>query len=305
MLRIVDRLFIVYVRVHFILHIIFCLLLLLGCESGSSNSATLGNSGDVSVTNLEYLPAGTVISFNPDITVKSDLRPGSEASAQYFNISSTGNLPRGTGDVNASLIQESNSLIVSFLFDSKEIKLTLSDFIDKGGDGSVEEFKLSVSVDQNENKIPYDGKFKGNIKPSTNISNKPISDTNRAPTVAEFETYLVNKPFFASDHELPEKQDRFVFGENGQLFLWPSGVASGTYDYNYNNGSPKLKIQGVLPDGSSFISELAMNFTNFYVGIYNEEVLQFDGVPQNRLGSVTFRYYKSNETPSEEDLPSE
>ena len=212
---------------------------------------------------------------------------------QYFNISSTGNLPRGTGDVDASLIQESNSLIVSFLFDSKEIKLTLSDFIDKGGDGSVEEFKLSVSVDQNENKIPYDGKFKGNIKPSTNISNKPISDTNRAPTVAEFETYLVNKPFFASDHELPEKQDRFVLEKMDSSSFGPVGWQA-EHMNTITTMVLEIKNQGVLPDGSTFISELAMNFTNFYVGIYNEEVLQFDGVPQNRLGSGTFRYYKSN-----------
>jgi hypothetical protein len=289
------------VRVFFVLPIIICSILFLGCGGSGSDSSlsTVGNASDISVNNLEYLPAGTVISFNPDISVKSDLRPGSEVSAQYFNISSNGNLPRGTGDVNASLKQESNSLIVLFLFESKEIKLTLSDFIDKGGDGTVETFKLNVSVDQIENNLIYDGRFKGNIKPTTKLFTKPVTDTNRAPTVAEFETYLVNKPFFASDDKLPEAQDRFVFGENGQLFLWPSGVASGTYEYVYNNGSPKLKIQGVLPDERSFTSEFAMNFTNFFVGTYEEEVSLIDGVPQDRLGAGTFRYYKASESPPE------
>ena len=289
-------------RVFLVLPTIICSVLFLGCGGSGSGSSlsTVGNASDISVNNLEYLPAGSIVSFNPDITIYSDLRPGPKISANYLNISSAGTLPSGGGDINVSLTQESNSLVLAFIFKSKEIELTLSEFIDKGGDGSVEEFKVRVTIDQNENNLIYDGNFKGNIKPTTKISTKPVTDTNRAPTVAEFDTYLVNKPFFASDYELPEKQDRFVFGENEQLFLWPDREEFGSYEYLYNNGSPKLKTQGILPDGRSFTSELAMTFTNFYVGTYEEEVLLFEGVPQNRLGSGTFRYYKASESPPED-----
>jgi hypothetical protein len=291
------------VQVFFLVGLVFFSLLLAGCSSGGSDSSASGSNQDVSVSNLEYLPSGSIISFNPDIQFSADLRPGSTILAKYTNLSSMGSLPRGSGDVNATLTEESGGVTLEFDFDDKEVKLKLSDFIDQGADGTIDTFKVRLFIDENENSLTYNGSFKGVIKPRSKLSSIPPSDTNRAPTASEFEKFLINKPFFATDYEY-NKPDRFTFGENGKLFLWPSNQQNGTYEYIYNNASPKLKINGAYPDGSPFYSELEMSFANFYVGTYKEVVLRVNDQPATRLGSGTFRYYKSS-TKALEDLDSE
>lgn len=280
-------------QVFFLVGFVFFSLVLAGCSSGGSNSSSSDSSQNVSVSNLEYLPSGSIISFNPDIQFTADLRPGSQTLAKYTNLSSVGSLPRGSGDVNATLTEESGDVTLKFEFEDKKIKLKLSDFIDQGADGTVDTFKLRLFIDENENSLTYDGRFKGVIKPRTQLSSIPPSDTNRAPTTSEFEKFLINKPFFATDYEY-NKPDRFTFGENGKLFLWPTNEQYGTYEYIYNNASPKLKINGAYPNGSPFYSELEMSFANFYVGTYKEVVLRVNDQPATRLGSGTFRYYKSS-----------
>ena len=64
---------------------------------------------DVSVSNLEYLPSGSIISFNPDIQFRQTY-DGFDNPSQIYQLIVYGKFAQGSGDVNATLTEESGGL---------------------------------------------------------------------------------------------------------------------------------------------------------------------------------------------------
>jgi hypothetical protein len=166
---------------------------LIGCGGGgSSSSNTLTDSTAVGTSDAAApasLPAGTEISFNPEIVFDRELSVGSPVTARYTNNSSSSSLPAGENDnVSVTMTIVDGGIQVSFTQGGQSVELVLSGFKDYGA-GYVEEFTVETKVNGS-SLGKQQGRFVGSVKPKNSKVSKTV-DTSGAPTEAEFQKYLV------------------------------------------------------------------------------------------------------------------
>ena len=143
--------------------------ILFGCDSGPASNypkeseGTSSSSATAKMPNS--LPAGTRISFNPEITLNVEVSPGSVGQATYTNNSDSSDFGIGEEEILVQLELTPASLIVTYtLKNNEQVELVLTNFIDMGDDGYYDEFTVNATVNRNL-KFSYVGHFRGLKKP--------------------------------------------------------------------------------------------------------------------------------------------
>jgi len=268
------------------------------------------NPGTVSAvatapTSSELETPGTVIAFNPKITVRG------VSSCDYDNsVNTVSDLPATAGPVecNMTITDDGSTIVVtlenSTLFGTDNLVLSLTGFTDKGGDGYTDEF--SVSATKGTTTVAATGQFVGEQKPR----NKNVSDAEKvnilgAPTAAEWSSYIIGNMIFAQDDDgdgnlltfsSSTAEWRGVGGED-------DGETSILENYTYEQiseteGMLIIKDEWTEEDGSKWYgkTEFKLTFINFYTGTWVEtsdyEInLTTNQESQTSLGSGTFDVY--------------
>ena len=255
---------------------------------GCGDSQTSSDSAE-SVA-LTSFPSGTILSINPVLEFETELTEGVSATANYSNDDPT-HFWKGNERVSVSLTNNGNTVILSFkLTNGDEVELIVSNFIDIGNDGFIDEYSVIGKVN-GEVKIDQIGRFTGAVKPRFPNSPSDIN-VNRAPTQEEFDMFVsgAGSLFLFQSESSPDAEDE------GVVELKSDGTAisydvdgnraqeweSFTYLYDYNDGSPLLysSSSGYLdPSDSNRLVHVKqttkLKFDNFFEGTYEVSSLTY------------------------------
>ena len=277
----------------------------LGCVDVPVNSGTVSSTA-TAPTSSELETPGTVIAFNPKITVTG------VSSCTYDNsVNTVSDLPATAGPVECSMtITAGESKVVvtlenSDLFGTDNLVLSLTGFTDKGGDGYTDEFSVSATKGTTTT-VAATGQFVGEQKPrNKNVSDAETVVISGAPTAAEWSSYIIGNMIFAQDDDgdgnlltfsSSTAEWRGVGGED-------DGETSILENYTYEKTSETegmliIKDDWTEEDGSKWYgkTEFKLTFTNFYTGTWVEisdyEInLTTNQESQTSLGSGTFDVY--------------
>jgi hypothetical protein len=262
----------------FILAVFYALLF--GCDGGPASNypqQSAGTSSSPATAKMpSSLPAGTRISFNPEITLNVEVSAGSSGQATYTNNSGSSDFGIGEEEILVHLKLTPASLIITYtLKNNEQVELVLTNFIDMGDDGYFDEFTVNATVNRNF-KFSYVGHFRGLKKPR-NLAVSQTFNTNRAPTEDEFNKYLLGKSLYGfnlSENGADVDMGRLVLHPNGKFlqYITEDGdqkyVDGFSWEYNYNGGSPVFIVTIEKPSSDSEIEkrviEANLDFTNFY-----------------------------------------
>ena len=255
----------------FILTLFYAMLF--GCDSGPASNypkqseSTSSSSATSKMPNS--LPAGTRISFNPEITLNVEVSPGSVGQATYTNNSDSSDFGIGEEEILVQLELTPASLIVTYtLKNNEQVELVLTNFIDMGDDGYFDEFTVNATVNRNL-KFSYVGHFRGLKKPR-NLAVSETFNTNRAPTEEEFTKYLIGKSLYGfnlSGNGADVDMGGLILHPNGKFLQYitkdgtPKYVDGFSWEYRYNGGSP---VFIVTIENEKQVIEASLDFTTFY-----------------------------------------
>ena len=249
----------------------------IGCGDSQSTSDSPESAA------LTSFPSGTILSINPVLEFETELTEGVSATASYSNDDPT-HFWKGNERVTVTLTNNGNSVILSFkLTNGDDVELILSNFIDIGNDGYIDEYSVIGKVN-GDMKIDQIGRFSGSVKPRLSNSSSDIN-VNRAPTKEEFDMFvtLAGSLFLFQSESSPDPEGA------GVVELKSDGTAisyavdgnrtpeweSSTYSYDYNDGSPLLysSSSGYLdPSDSNRLVHVKqttkLKFDNFFEGTY-------------------------------------
>jgi len=292
--------------------LLLSMFVLIGCGDAGSTLLSDSSSGVTTEASVPTsLRSGTEISFNPEIVFTGELLPGSSANATYTNTSGSGSLPAGDNDnISVSFEIISTGVKLSFNHGGKAVELMLSNFLDMGNTGYIDEFTVEAKVD-GVTQDKQSGRFSGNVKPRNTSISKPI-DTNRAPTEAEFQKYIVGKAFYHEETS-PEPGDDagyMIFNADGTVDYFdldddgpnPDEInAVEIWTYNYNGGNPTLTLR---EDWTSkfngkknyWVVTVDLDFTNFFEGTYKDIYEAEDGVVDSTIDEGIWKIFNSIST---------
>jgi hypothetical protein len=276
--------------------------ILFGCDDGPASNYPLDSSGTGSSTSSSSdftvvgttdaaapvsFPSGTKISFNPEIVFDGELSVGFPVTALYTNSSSSNSLPVGDNDsVSVRMTIVGGGLQVSFTHGGKSVELVLKEFKDFGA-GYVEEFTVETKV--NGTSLGKEqGRFVGSVKPKNTAATKVVN-THGAPTIELFKRFVVGKALYHEETSPnPGYRKGFlVFNEDGTIYrhvLSPKvyDIGKQTWSYDYNGGTPILKIRDEhIAVGNSnhyHIRRFYLKFDNFFEGTYEGITEEEDGI---------------------------
>jgi hypothetical protein len=247
--------------------------ILFGCDSGPASNypkqseGTSSSSATAKMPNS--LPAGTLISFNPEITLNVEVSPGSVGQATYTNNSDSSDFGIGEEEILVQLELTPASLIVTYtLKNNEEVELVLTNFIDMGDDGYYDEFTVNATVNRNL-KFSYVGHFRGLKKPR-NLAVSETFNTNRAPTEEEFTKYLIGKSLYGfnlSGNGADGDMGGLILQPNGKFLQYitkdgtPKYVDGYSWEYRYNGGSPHFIVTN---ENENQVITASLDFTTFY-----------------------------------------
>ena len=248
-----------------------------------------GASGSEESAVPSSLPPETTLSFNPVLKFETELTKGVSAKANFSNDDPT-HFWEGNERVTVSLTNNGNTVILSFkLTNGDDVELILSNFIDLGNDGYVDEYSVEAKVN-GQTKVSQTGQFLGNTKPRNSNVSKPI-DINRAPTEEEFRKYIVGKPLYHIETwPDPGDDEGFeIFNADGTVDSFEIvDHDSEDYDdhdevdywkYDYNNGDPILILDEKSKTSSHYHHDrIRLIFDNFYEGKFEKIHEEEDGV---------------------------
>lgn len=252
---------------------IFFMLSIIGCNDSSKIENTYSNSQQIPVSNStatpSSLPVGTELVFNPKIIVTG------VATCSYDNSSFiSSKLPVTTGSVECNMTfsqsgDELNVILInSTLFGLNNLKLSLAGFVDKGNDGYIDQF--SVAAVHGSVSVIETGQFIGSYKPrNTSISDNQVTDVSGAPTVAEWNSYIVKNMIFLEDNGSSFALIQFL-NDNGGSAQFSKDGDSETVPYTYekltsaNTGSLKFSSWSNTKDGIT----VEVTFDTFYHGTW-------------------------------------
>ena len=267
----------------------FTLLISFFTACGDSQEGTDGASGSEESAVPSSLPPETTLSFNPVLKFETELTEGGSATANYSNEDPT-YFWKGNERVTVSLTNNGNTVILSFtLLNGDDVELILSNFIDIGSDGFIDEYSVIGKVN-GEVKIDQIGRFTGAAKPRFPNSSSDI-DVNRVPTKEEFDMFVsgAGSLFLFQSESSPDAEDE------GVVELKSDGTAisydvdgnrsqewvSYTYLYDYNDGSPLIYSSSsgyLIPDSTSLVhvkQTTKLKFDNFFEGTYEVSSLTY------------------------------
>ena len=271
-------------------------LLLIGC--GDSSSSLSSSATTTSASTPTVLPSGLVLAVNPKITFTANLSDAGTITVTYENSDSLGGYPVHSGNVDVTMAVSGSQILLTFDFSrylsiAPSLSMVLDGFLDRGGDGYTDEFTVISTVDSV--LLPSaTGQFVGSEKPENqNISASQRVDTSGIPTEEEFQKYLVGFAIKATN--LTDQKDLiFVYFQDSTNVYQVSdyGYATGTYVYNYNQGSPTLSVVSIESDGDRYTSTLNLDFSGgWYKGSWQETEHSVNGVPDAGLDNGTFEVY--------------
>ena len=183
---------------------------------------------------LTSFPSGTILSINPVLEFETELTEGVSATANYSNDDPT-HFWKGNEQVSVSLTNNGNTVILSFkLTNGDEVELIVSNFIDIGNDGYVDEYSVIGKVN-GEVKIDQIGRFTGAVKPRFPNSPSDIN-VNRAPTKEEFDMFVsgAGSLFLFQSESSPDAEDEGVV----ELKAMEQLSATMLMGIGHKNGSP-------------------------------------------------------------------
>jgi hypothetical protein len=249
------------------------------------------------------IPSGAKISINPEIEFTSELTVGSPATAIYSN-TDAGTFPVSSDEaVTVTMESTASTITISFkLASGKSIQLIISDLTDLGEDGYYDEYTVDAKVDGT-TVLNARGYFPGTKKPRNLGVSSPV-DINRAPTLEEFNKYIVGKPFYHKEtYPEPDEAEFHMFNSDGTITdLNPDPDDEGdimTWEYFYNNGTPYLVIldkHGYEGNPDHYhIYTTQINFTTFYEGTLEDlkEVMDGQVVTDEPLEKGIWKLYNN------------
>ncbi len=258
---------------------LFALFISFFTACGDSQEGTDGASGSEESAVPSSLPPETTLSFNPVLKFETELTEGVSATASYSNDDST-HFWEGNEQITVSLTNNGNTVILSFkLTNGDDVELILSNFIDLGNDGYVDEYSVEAKVN-GQTKVSQTGQFLGNTRPRNSNVSKPI-DIIGAPTEEEFRKYIVGKAMHVIETSPKAGDDEgfIIFNADGTLSHYEiNDLDDDEYEetvdrwtYNYNGGNPIIKIdERAINKDHYHIYEVSFKFSNFYEGTYKE-----------------------------------
>ena len=270
-------------------------LVLIGC--GDSSSSLSSSATTTSASTPTVLPSGLKYSWNPTITLTADLSDGNTISVNYVNSSSSSIYPVYSGPVDVTMTNSGSSINLTFDFASissfsETLSLILDNFIDVGGDGNTDEFTVTPTLNGIQQSA-VSSHFDGAVKPvNQNISPSQRVDTSGTPTEEQFQKHLVGFAIKATN--ITSNSDHFIYFRDSTNMIEVNDVETGygTYNYNYNNGNPILKLEVRDGEGYFYNSTINLDFSGgWYLGSWQETEHSVNGASSSSLDSGTFEVY--------------
>ena len=180
------------------------------------------------------------------------MTPSTSGSAFYENTSSTEGFPEGSHFTSITMQEDGDSLQLSFSISDQKVILTLSDFMDIGGTGYIDEYTVRAQVHDKDDKListtTQKGSFRGQ-KPRNNSVAKPVG-VNRAPSNEEFYKFIVSRPIYCDFEFSTLSNQSGLATENVYLILNANKTLSGTvfksstttplWEHTYSGGNTCL-----------------------------------------------------------------
>jgi hypothetical protein len=280
---------------------------LCGCRDSETTSPASVSSTATgpSAANAAIELSNAEIYFNPTITISVD-----GLSCTYDNtMNQLSIFPSGTTTCSVTYSDSGDDLVLTLnessgsVMGGKPLTLNLSGFVDKGGEGLIDEF--TVQATHGANTVKDKGQFIGATKPlNKKVASKrsELPSMDGAPTLDEWKRYIIGNAIVAVDQVdgditlLTFKDSSKVEGFDVQ----DNEPWDGTYLYSKSNSDPTkgtlvnkqvwTKSDGTIVRGEY---EFELTFTNFYSGTWKETKAVENGVPysQNQLEHGTFNVY--------------
>ena len=283
----------------FILAVFYALLF--GCDGGPASNypqQSAGTSSSPATAKMpSSLPAGTRISFNPEITLNVEVSAGSSGQATYTNNSGSSDFGIGEEEILVHLKLTPASLIITYtLKNNEQVELVLTNFIDMGDDGYFDEFNVKVTLD-GKDLGEFVGRFSGNQKPKNSSKNNIQELKTAAPTEKQFQDLLTEKAFLTVDNDGPSDVRIVSMKRSGEFIISysspnPYPQYSYKYKYEYNGGNPRFTVNIYQNDTGNLAQIIIkLKFTNFYEGTY-EWIEIWENEKQSSADETgTFVYY--------------
>ena len=283
-----------------ILKLCFCSLflsLLISCSetdidwSGYSEGTTTSSAKKSSIPNS--IPANAIISFNPTITLVSELSMGSTVSAIYENDVSGSTFPYANETIQVTASKMERQIKLTFNINGKPMVLEIDSFLDLGDDGYYDEFNVKVTFD-GKDLGEFGGRFAGNQKPKNSSKSNIEEIKTGAPTEKQFQDLLTDKAFLTVDNDGPSDVRIVSMKRSGEFIIsYPSyPTLQYTYEYEYNEGNPRFTVNLYENDTvNSAQITIELKFTNFYEGTYKWILITENGNQSSADEIGTFAYY--------------
>jgi hypothetical protein len=284
--------------------LIFCLF---GCRDSETTSPASVSSTATgpSAANAALELANAQIVFNPTITISVD-----GLSCTYDNTTNQLSLfPSGTATCSITYSDSGNDLVLTLnetngnAMGGTPLTLNLSGFVDKGGEGLIDEF--TVQATHGANTVRDTAQFVGATKPlnkSVVSKRSELPNMDGAPDSAEWQRYIIGNAIVAIN-EVDGDVTLLTFKDSSNVDgydVQDKDTWDGTYEYSKSKtettkGNLKNKQVWTKSDGTTVIGEyeFELTFTNFYSGRWKETKSVENGVSyaQNQLEHGTFNVY--------------
>jgi hypothetical protein len=270
----------------------FCIfiLCLFGCrDSETTSPASVSSlaSGPTSINAAVELASAEIV-FNPTITISVD-----GLSCTYDNTQNQVSLfPSGTATCSITYSDSGDSLVITLnetggnVMGGSPLTLNLSGFVDKGGEGLIDEF--IVEATHGANTVRETGQFVGATKPlnKTVVSKRSeLPDMNGAPDLSEWQRYIVGNAIVAMEADGDVNIVTFKDGTTVDGYdVNARDTWNGTYTYTKASETTGKLINTQVwtkSDGTTVRGEyeFELTFTNFYSGKWKETKSVENNVP--------------------------